>query len=575
MQAYADMLVASTSSLTIGRIYMGRRQLNTLLSLLARTGPCSSPFRSFHMRQPIECPGTAALLHDALCHHTSLSSLSLEKVSCSHQGGTSPALAVLPALPHLPRLTSLDLSLLTADPSATEATASTAATLEALAAAVTALPHLGTFAIAVEYMHPEYSRNNTRKRQRIDTATSKNATPSLDPVIAALSSRPALTRLGIKFESRKQPTITCSGICGPFPALQDLDISMDAGYGDGDWGIAGGRTFHPLPLSSVSALTTLSICFGVDDLERRCTKAVIDAAAQQPALRALILSVQSIAESSLLQLEASLGALEQLRSLRVELGDSCEFSPHGLRALVNGISHVPKLTCLDFYLEQMFLERSEDGQAGEPSSNQMFAPLRRLTQLQTLCYDYACKIDDPHPLWQVNDAFVADALQERQLLTSLSLCFRVEEVSLHMIVPRVSVLTRLQSLVVHGLIYEGVHHVRECLSPLTGLASLDLSLRPFDAALVRCVGECAAGMPGLMSCSLRSGDLNPDNDYESEYAARDWLQGLLHLPSHGAYTFAVENEAIPAFEYEAMQEELERRGAKVYDSCQRISFLSQ
>ena len=123
MQAYADMLVASANSLDLGYIYMCRRQLHTLLSLLARTAPLSSPIRSFRMQQPVECPGTADLLHDALCHHTSLSSLYLDKLLCSHQGGTSPALAVLRALPHLPRLTSLHLSLHAADLSATEATA--------------------------------------------------------------------------------------------------------------------------------------------------------------------------------------------------------------------------------------------------------------------------------------------------------------------------------------------------------------------------------------------------------------------------------------------------------------------
>lgn len=50
-------------------------------------------------------------------------------------------------------------------------------------------------------------------------------------------------------------------------------------------------------------------------------------------------------------------------------------------------------------------------------------------------------------------------------------------------------MTRLQSLSVHSLICEGVHHVRECLSSLTALTSLNLSLRPFDAALLRCIGE--------------------------------------------------------------------------------------
>ena len=351
---------------------------------------------------------------------------------------------------------------------------------------------------------------------------------------------------------------------------------MDAGCGDSDWGNSGGHGFHPLPLSPVSALMMLNIRSGAGHLEHRCSKAIIAAAAQQPALRELRLYFDSIAEASLLQLESSLGTLGQLRFLKIGLGDSSEVSMHGMRALVNGISHLPMLTRLDFHMDQILsLKDSEDEQAGELSSDRMFEPLRRLTQLQTLSYDYECEAEEAHPLRQMNEAFVAHALQERHLLTSLSLHFSVEDVPMHTIVPRVSAMTRLQSLFVHGLISEGVHQVRECLSPLTGLTSLYLSLRPFDAALLRCIGECAAGMPGLMNCSLRSGDDNPDNPDETEFAARDWLQGLLHLPCQGAYDFAVENDAIPEFEYEAMQEELERRGATVLYRCRIVSFTEQ
>ena len=203
----------------------------------------------------------------------------------------------------------------------------------------------------------------------------------------------------------------------------------------------------------------------------------------------------------------------------------------------------------------------------------MFEPLRRLTQLQSLSYDYECEAEEAHPLLQMNHALVADALQERQLLTSLSLHSSIEDVPLHTIVPDVAMMTRLQFLCLHSLIYEGVH--QECLSPLTWLTSLDLSLRPFGEALLRCIGECADGMPGLMNCSLRNGYANPDNPNEAEFASRDWLQGLLHLPCKGTYTFSVKNDTIPAIVYEAMQRQLERRGAKVMYGCRIVSFTAQ
>ena len=590
MQAYFDMLVATSSNLVIQLADDAKHDMNAYMSLLAHTAACSPPLRGLSIYTAVHSPSTAGLLADALLHHCSICSLSLPYLPCIGNTENPAANIVLHALPRLSHLTCLKLTLLTPTfPDEQTATSmasahSTRSVLQALAAAVGALVHLTDLELCT--MHAaeqlpqtgddsaEASPHKIRKLA-IEEASCRllGGVPTLDPVVAALSTAPALTQLSLSFTYPHNTTgLPFSGIRGPFNALRNLIL--------GTCFLFNGLSWHPtaagtlLPPSPLPALTALSFHSGSSSREVSHIADVLDGASHQSALRCMELHMRAVPDAALPPLGARLGLLSMLHTVSLFFGDKSRASQRGVRALAEGLAQLTSLTSLLLSFEHACPERAAEvgvtAAAVPDDSSAMLRPLSSLPRLQHMCF--SCDVDCTVPIPGLNRALLDCPLHALCQLTHLDMNFNFNEVEVASVRHHVPTLTQLQHLNAAGLRCNDAEDVRASLAPLTQLTYLRLSIMPVDAALVRCIGECASLMHGLQECCVRSCDLRCDDEDVCEFAHADWLQGLVYLPGWGRYEFHVSNDAVPDCVLRAVARQLESRGAAVTPSCCTVSF---
>eukprot|EP00892_Ulva_mutabilis_P007304 jgi/Ulvmu1/4946/UM205_0008.1 len=131
-----------------------------------------------------------------------------------------------------------------------------------------------------------------------------------------------------------------------------------------------------------------------------------------------------------------------------------------------------------------------------------------------------------------------------------------------------------------GVLFPHNAQVKECLAPLTALTLLALCMQPADHGVFQAFADSAACMPRLQHASLNfwspfkgSGSAG---DTPVPGPKRDWLQGLLSLPSWGRFELDVYCTDLPDSDVLPVIPELDARGAKVSFSNDMVqmSFTS-
>lgn len=181
----------------------------------------------------------------------------------------------------------------------------------------------------------------------------------------------------------------------------------------------------------------------------------------------------------------------------------------------------------------------------------------------------------------VCDAVVSQPLASFTHLTKLHLIMpAAADMQLHVLTRSFAVMPQLQAVRIDGFQHGGASELEACFAPrgsdLTTLTCLRLAVWPVTAEVVRVFVRLAWAMESLGKATLKSGDgqeCDPAASCENHmYAAVDWCQGLLDLPSRGYYECVCRNEVTPESELEAVKQQLIARGARIKGQFEVISF---
>ena len=165
-------------------------------------------------------PDTAVVSQALLHHKTSINSLQLPRL----QSGA--LVNLLPAISQLSHLTRLQLTIPhhrpQDDPTIRD-------TIDGLASTISNLPSLQDVALQMnKYPQAKAPSPPPRKIPKLSIADSISAPLSFDPIIQALATATSLTSLAFLFAIKPEYStpFPCSGITGPFRALQQLTIEL-------------------------------------------------------------------------------------------------------------------------------------------------------------------------------------------------------------------------------------------------------------------------------------------------------------------------------------------------------------
>eukprot|EP00892_Ulva_mutabilis_P004006 jgi/Ulvmu1/1978/UM012_0140.1 len=595
-------------------------------ALLARTYPSSPGLGSLAISGRGATPATAALLCNALLHHTTLSHLSLPALSCQRMGAHSAAEAVYSVLPQLSNLTGLTVAV---ESDREQDASATSATMRALAAALSALPALASAHLISTCNNPKPRRppHNYRslgsandagkalKRRRIAPCIGRAEQLSLNPAIAALSIAPALTALCLSCAAATDQH-PCSGVQGPFTSLQRLLVhaAMPArGSADRSSQHEDLPDHRTCNIGPMPALTTLIWSTDSSSGSALPLSDLLASAAHQPRLSDIQLLTgnaqpddswhaaprhAATAHAAPRHTASRRGGSGRAVSRRAAPLNSAAGQSHaaghhdweagavplslainpfafdgsdGGPAAVSSLLQLPRLRTLQ--LELGVRGHSRNSSAVLQSVLQPLSCLQHLRELRVALSGGHLEVANAHL-----SVLRMAPLSSLSMLTALSLglemsCGLGESLSEHL-----APLTGLRALCVLGMPCSPSQgsDLRASLGPLTQLTELELSFNPLNRAVVRCFAECVALMPRLQHARLRWCDWvwHRINSGEAAWAhaSADWVEGLRHLPGWGKYEFDVACADVPAAACATVRQELLGRGARVSEDCCEIEF---
>eukprot|EP00892_Ulva_mutabilis_P004007 jgi/Ulvmu1/1979/UM012_0141.1 len=593
LQDYYNMIVATSGGGTLALENKPEVDIpSTALALLARTTPASPGLTSLTISR-VTTPATAALLCQALLHHTSLSHLDLSWLSWRPTDGAPSAGTVYSTLPQLSGLTSL---VITASLWHKQDLTAISATTRALVAALSALP-----ALASVHLHASpsdacegfrrkalQSRSSglasfggtadlTCKRRRVAQCIGRPEAPSLDPIIAALSTAPALTALRLScILAAPADQWPCSGILGPFTSLRHLHVGLRGAHTAPEALVPAHRLYAISPLPALHTLTFAS--------SRDCTNCLpltemLASAAQQPSLAHIQLLPGHPPSDEMGH--AGPRCATQQSPLSLTLHVSVLEEKAGVENVVSRLAQLERLHSLRLVLDMT-------GPTGSPPalSETALRPLSCLQQLRDLRVVVAPATSTDSTGAVLRTLWGAPLRALGAALTALTLDFgHTRCMHAHVLREHLPWLTGLESLCLKGVHCQAADELSACMAPLTRLTELDVAAAPVDSALVRCFAECAGLMPQLQRACLRScaGDPPrpmlgtrcvppPGSGSPLRHAAADWVEGLPHLPGRGSFEFGVVSAEVTLEECTAVRQELLGRGACVSEDCRQIGF---
>lgn len=615
LQAYFDMLVTTRFNALFhinpgaavfrhdGNADDAPEYLDSVLALLSRTSTSgTSPgLQGIHLhqnlgyREVLASPTTAALLSQALLHHTALTSLSLEGLVARSSGEDTPAAAtILLALPRLKHLTYLSLSFLHMHPAnvpkPVPASQSTAL-LDLLTAAIAALPHLASFSLTpflvdgqphMDSPSDAAARGDAGPAQKRRRLASAAPAVSLDPLVDALSAAPSLTRLRLICKGAAQ--IPCSGLRGPFKSLRHLDLSLLHSPA----ATAEDICMRPSLLLPTAPLPIHNLSLQLTDMSDGGGPAAFDTALEafpgHAQLTRVHLRLRAAYDASLRCLGVGLRHLAHVPSvsLAVEMESlQDDISWHSLQAIAAGLRGMAALSALDLKLPAQTsgvpneaapdaMHAYADGCMYGSSANTCAtagAQTGSAICAESALVDLKLTFDGITPGKGMERCAIPQfPVSSFTCLTSLILRFERRAFQAKYMVAQLPQLTSLVRLHVASLHCDNLEDVERCLAPLTQLTEVALRVMPVGPALVRCVARCAARMPSLASMRLTSCDgprVNLEQATNCNFAAADWFEGLLELPPHGEYNWQCDNVNSCEVRFAAVMQELADRGARV------------
>ena len=600
VQAYSDLWVSprqgKPSAFTISEGHSPASVLR-FLDLLSRTDPTLPGLSSLSLPCAIPTAEAANRLCSVLLHHSKLEAIYMPRLSCEACGPFPPAATVFRTLPQLTGITSLTLSSPCLPVTPTDAVTEAAAeAVQAMAAAISTLPRLSHFHLSsTPSAPPPHSATNGRSSRRSTASGTSPAPkrrkiaacmrqgggaatpPSLDPVIAALSTAPSLTALKFTLPSAALGyPLPCSGIRGQFCTLQQLTYeSTDRVDRGGAEGPPPGMEVLDTSGVRLAGLTRLDYANASSDHGEDCgsLRRMLAAAALHPALKEVEIRLgKPFSENTTSGFELDVHfptALEDV-TVCVERGMTeavAQVLQSGLRSLADSAYR------MTLELHSRFSERQLEGVQHVATA---LPPLATFTSLQELdiCVDVQ-PTDINDQTKALCHAILAQPLQPLRLLTSLCIHMPAQAcVPLSLVAKQLQEMGQLQTLAIGGFEHGGSPDLRSCVAPLTALDYLHVNVRPVTADFVRAWANTVAAMPQIVQSNLCSCDvpvLNPSADNEC-YADVDWFRGLLDLPSRGRYDVQCHNGETPKGELEAVRQQLVDRGARVSGFPGHISF---
>ena len=578
---------------------------STVLSLLAQKAPTQPNLLNLVIRCSMDT-AKLGLLSSALNCHTDLQTLEMTCMDLCSSNTITSAISLFHAMSRLANLTSLTLTFKQSPTSFLSAREADA--IRSLTAVINALPNLADFDLTVQQAAPQQRRRHAcdphhrphslahpfgrpayRPQKRVKLAARRpqshaagSGTPtppptpaSLDRLVTALSTAPALTSLSLSFigDSKNPRPLLCSGLHGPLTSLQHVMIDASESRVKQE---ALKPACKPLPATSMPSLTSFVFNHSRAIVCPTDVSDIMSSAALQPALRSLELSIPFTCTAGLQQLRTSICSIPQLAELNLVLdsGDGVEEVPvAAICGIVQGIAQLTALTSLDILLPNVIGAPSGAGGSTDDVTR-MLQPLSTLTSLQ----HFLVQVQQypPHPHSEA--ASLADTISHLPLgevpkLTFLSLSVLRDTVSVGCLRCKLSPLTKLRSLVLESFCsqdgFEAAQVLEECLVPLPGLGLLRLTVHPFDVALVAAVSRSAVGMPELEKVTIP-----PCGEYSASLseAHPDWPYGLLELPARGQYEFVTVIGKRGLFD--EVCGKLAARGATVVEGliCQKVTF---
>lgn len=390
--------------------------LQSFLSFLSRTSRPSKRLKELKVQEAIS-PSAAIVLYEALLYHSPLSSLQLTNMK---PGAASYA---LPGIYHSSHLTSLTLC------NPLEEAADAQTVIYNLAFTIAHLPGLAQAHLQLMTTSSAPSAETPPTKLPRLAAPGQPLPPiSFDPVIQALSAAPSLTSLtltcevnsetryefnGAPYTAQTSFPIPCSGITGPFSALQELQVQLRGKSQDPS------VCNYMLPTSPLPALTKLQF---PSTYWEGAEQALVECLPTQPSLRHAIIKLGRLkadCEAAELMVE-NFHAVTGLAHLSVEFDTWYMTQPDCMHDVVHGISQLPALTRLELRGRDMYTDNAANW--GDVDVREfLMAPLSRVTALR----DLRCTFEawEPHqmPLHPVLAPIAAKVLPSLARLTRLEL----------------------------------------------------------------------------------------------------------------------------------------------------------
>lgn len=571
LQAYVDAIV-ETGEVKVGSSHEDK-QVQTILSHIARTAPTSSGLRTLTVDASILTSSTAALLAHSLLHHaSSLTTLHMPFLACVASNHSHPAEAAFSSLCRLSLITSLKLGCISP---CTFSGGGGAETVEALAASISRLPNLTTFTlhnmnISTAASAVTEAAPPANKRRRVCRAAGGRPPVSLDPVIAALSTAPALTLLTLSFERDSTTTLPlpCSGIAGPFSSLRRLRLTVQSDANLPDATIAADRSV--LPTALLPDLRCLDVHFNASAIEPEFSLAIVNSVMQQVELRELQVFLCHLPEPAAAAIEHGFGRLCNLSNLSVWFGCDVSSTTASVRAAAAGFAALPALTRLELCALDACVFFDDGGEALvlEEDVQCMLQPLAAAVGLRDLRCDFK-EYPGAGLSYAAVDALVHMPLRALTRLTRLEVRVEGDSIAAGDLAPQLRVLTGLQRLRLTGVTHSAAGQLQGCLERLVHLTHLHLSLQPVSEQVLKVIGGCLGAMTGLTRLKLSS---CARDRWPHFLADSDWVQGILHMPRRGTYEFYCQTEEIEDEVYEDIRRQVAERGGRADEYCMNVEY---